>query len=151
MSVTGVLALISGCFCCCFLCGSQAKTPIPVRKIDENVSGGDANSGSDDSHPSNKTKKYAPWLGIKRGVAMIFLPVVTFLRDFGVEWCGGFIEAITQSGTSQEMPTMSTTTSFDSEDGTSIGVSASDWGDQQQSRRVRGPRSLVTSTTNEDV
>jgi hypothetical protein len=85
-----VMAILSGCFCCCFGCGAHAR---------------DVALG--------ETRKVDPWLGIRKGFVTLFLPFIVFLRDMGIE-CGcldGFVEppleipSLTVSSTTSEATT----------------------------------------------
>jgi len=97
-TITGAIAIVTGCFCCCFMCGSAtapASSAARAAARDDDEDDEDDDDDYDgrynikmDPRPTvNNKAKYAPLLGIRRVLGMVFLPFVAFLRDFGID-CG---------------------------------------------------------------
>jgi hypothetical protein len=105
---TALVAVLTGCFCGCFLCGtmeaepagreslaSPASSPPPspastLSTDSPTLSNGGAEDPSEEQ-PRWRCRELNPWLGIRRTVGYILLPVLVFLGELGVEGCGDWV------------------------------------------------------------
>jgi hypothetical protein len=122
---TTLIAILTGCFCGCFLCGTMdpesktspprvvggasASSPSPASlstvslspTLSKSGSEGPLHNGSSSSHSRDRKEgtrppTLHPWQGIRTTVGYILLPVLVFLSDMGVECCGNWVSEMIQ-------------------------------------------------------